>query len=133
MADMMVDLKLYLPLSFTFFYRFLYCSPIWGQTVQQIDQDLVKHIETGIEFPTQQFTVISHVSDLPTHSPNDQFRLLSSISNFHKFGYLSINIPNYIVSPNHIIYWQHSLYDPYAKENPNGYFISEHLPTSPRN
>ena len=78
-------------------------------------------------------TVVSHVSDLPTHSPNDQFQLLSSISNFHKFGYPSINIPKYIVSPNYITYRQHSLCDPYAKENPNGYFISEHLPTSPRN
>ena len=115
------------------FYRFLYCSPIWGQRVQDIDQDLAKHIETGIEFPKQEGTVISHVSDLPTHSPSDQFQLLCSISNFHKFGYPSINIPKYIVSPNHITYQQHSLYDAYAKQNPNGNFISEHLPTSPRN
>ena len=33
----------------------------------------------------------------------------------------------------HITYHQHSLYDPDAKENTEGYFISEHMPTSPRN
>ena len=32
----------------------------------------------------------------------------------------------------HIIYHQHSLYDPDAKENTEGYFISEHMPTSPQ-
>ena len=120
-------------LSSLLFYRFLYCSLIWGQRIKQIDQDLAKHIEMGIEIPKQQVTAFSHVSDLCTHSPKDQFLLLPSISNFHKFGYPSINTPNDIVSPNHITYWQHSLYDPDAKENPNRYFISEHLPTSPRN
>ena len=72
--------------------------------MKQIDQDLAKHIEIGIEFPKEQLTALSHVTDLPTHSPKDQFVLLSSISNFHKFGYPSINTPNHIVSPTHITY-----------------------------
>ena len=32
-----------------------------------------KHIEIGIEFPKEQLTALSHVTDLPTHSPKDQF------------------------------------------------------------
>ena len=44
-------------------------------------------------------TSLMHVSDLPTYSPADQFGLLASISNYHKFGYLSINNPDMIVQP----------------------------------
>ena len=87
----------------------------------------------GLDFPSDDATSLMHVSDLPTYSPADQFRLLASISNYHKFGYPLINNPNTIVQPMHITYRQHMFYDPDAKENTEGYFISEHMPTSPRN
>ena len=87
----------------------------------------------GLDFPLDDATFLTHVSDLPTYSPADQFALLASISNYHKFGYPLINNPDTIVQPMHITYCQHSLYDPDAKENTEGCFISEHMPTSPRN
>ena len=87
----------------------------------------------GLDFPSNDATSLTHVSDLPTYSPADQFGLLASISNYHRFAHPSINNPNTIVQPMHITYCQHSFYDPDAKENTEGYFISEHIPTTPRN
>ena len=87
----------------------------------------------GLDFPSDDATFLTHVSDLPTYSPAEQFALLASISNYQRFGYPLINNPDTIVQPMHITYRQHSLYHPDAKENTEGYFISEHMPTSPRN
>ena len=48
-------------------------------------------LEAGIQKPNMDgnvdHTTLIQIMDLPCESPKEQFMLLSSISNFHKFGY----------------------------------------------
>ena len=94
------------------------------------------HIEEGTpdESPERQYLLLfSHISSLPLESRKQQFMLLSSISNFHHFGYPSLTEQTHIIKPTHVNYIEHLLYDPDAKENVNGDMIHKYIPTSPRN
>ena len=78
------------------------------------------HIKEGTpdETPeTQDVKLLSHTRSLPVSSRKEQFILLSSISNFHHFGYLSLTEATCIIKPTHVNYIEHILYDPDAKEN----------------
>ena len=66
-------------------------------------------------------------------SRKEQFILLSSISNFHHFGYPSLTEATRIIKLTHVNYIEHILYDPDAKENVEGHMICKYIPTSPRN
>ena len=94
------------------------------------------HIEEGTlddTLETQDVKPLNHISSLPLSSRKEQFILLSSISNFHQFGYPSLTEASCIIEPTHINYIEHILYDPDAKENVEGDMIHKYIPTSPRN
>ena len=76
---------------------------------------------------------MKQIDNLPYESPKDQFILLSSIPNFHKFGYPGIAQSNKIITPTHISYAEHVLYDPFAKDSVEGNMIRKYIPVSPRN
>ena len=61
--------------------------------------------------------------------------LLSSISNFHKFGYPMISefTSKSVIMPSHITYAEHVLYDPFSKEDMEGNNIRKYIPVSPCN
>ena len=83
--------------------------------------------------PTLDHTCIKQIGNLPYESPKDQFILLSSIPNFHKFGYPGIAQSKEIITPTHISYAEHVLYDPFAKDSVEGNMIRKYIPVSPRN
>ena len=96
-------------------------------------------LEAGIKKPNLDgnvdHTSLVQILDLPCESPKDQFMLLSSASNFHKFGYPAMSelSSKSIISPNHIMYAEHLLYDPFSKEDMKGNNIRKYIPVSPRN
>ena len=103
---------------------------------KEVESLFETHIEDGTpdESPeTQHLQLFSHLSSLPFGSRKQQFMLLSSISNFHHFGYPSVTEQTHIIKPTHVNYIEHLLYDPDAKENVNGDMIRKYIPTSPRN
>ena len=83
--------------------------------------------------PTLDHTCIKQIDNLPYESPKDQFILLSSIPNFHKFGYPGIAQSKEIITPTHISYAEHVLYDPFAKDSVEGNMIRKYIPVSPCN
>ena len=103
---------------------------------KEVESLFETHIEEGTpdESPeTQHLQLFSHISSLPLGSRKQLFMLLSSISNFHHFGYSSVTEQTHIIKPTHVNYIEHLLYDPDAKENVNGDMIRKYIPTSPRN
>ena len=103
---------------------------------KEVESLFEMHIEEGTpnETPeTQDVKLLSQISSLPLSSRKEQFILLSSISNFHHFGYPSLMEATYIIKPTHVNYIEHILYDPDAKENVEGGMICKYIPTSPRN
>ena len=119
-----------------FYYRFLYVPEPLNTVKKEVESLFETHIEEGTpdESPeTQHLQLFSHISSLPLGSRKQQFMLLSSISNFHHFGYPSVTEQTHIIKPTHVNYIEHLLYDPDAKENVNGDMIRKYIPTSPRN
>ena len=103
---------------------------------QEVESLFEMHVEEGTpdETPeTQDVKLLSHISSLPLSSRKEQFILLSSISNFHHFGYPSLTEASHIIKPTHVNYIEHILYDPDAKENVEGDMICKYISTSPRN
>ena len=96
-------------------------------------------LEAGIKKPNMDqnltHTALTQIMDFPYESPKEQFLLLSSISNFHKFGYPSISefTSKSIITPSHVSYAEHVLYDPFSKEDMDGNNIRKYIPVSPRN
>ena len=96
-------------------------------------------LEAGIKKPNLDgnvdYTSLVQILDLPCQSPKEQFMLLSSVSNFHKFGYPAMSelSSKSIISPNHITYAEHVLYDPFSKEDMEGNNIRKYIPVSPCN
>ena len=71
--------------------RFLHCGGLWtDEQKAQVDNSLVMFLEAGIKKPNLDgnvdHTSLVQILDLPCESPKEQFMLLSSVSNFHKFG-----------------------------------------------
>ena len=69
------------------YYRFLHCSPLWGQEICNIfDEHIGKHYHEQHEMEhtsSNDDKLISHLPSLPSLSMKDQFTALFSISNFH--------------------------------------------------
>ena len=67
-------------------------------------------LEAGIKKPNMDANVdhtsLVQILDLPYESPKEQFMLLSSLSNFHKFGYPAMSelSSKSVISPSHITY-----------------------------
>ena len=80
-------------------------------------------------------TSLLQILDLPYESPKEQFMLLSSISNFHKFGYPAMSelSSKSVISPSHIMYAEHVLHNPFSKEDMKGNDIRKYIPVSPHN
>ena len=121
-------------------YRFLHCGGLWtDEQKAQVDNSLAMFLEAGIKKPNLDgnvdHTSLVQILDLPCESPKEQFMLLSSVSNFHKFGYLAMCelSSKSIISPNHITYAEHVLYDPFSKEDMEGSNIRKYIPVSPCN
>ena len=121
-------------------YRFLHCGGLWtDEQKAQVDNSLAMFLEAGIKKPNLDgnvdHTSLVQILDLPCESPKEQFMLLSSVSNFHKFGYPAMCelSSKSIISPNHITYAEHVLYDPFSKEDMEGNNIRKYIPVSPRN
>ena len=121
-------------------YRFLHCGGLWtDEQKAQVDNCLAMFLEAGIKIPNLDgnvdHTSLVQILDLPCESPKEQFMLLSSVSNFHKFGYPAMCelSSKSIISPNHITYAEHVLYDPFSKEDMEGNNIRKYIPVSPRN
>ena len=93
-------------------------------------------LEAGIKKPSMDanvdHTLLVQILDL---SPKEQFMLLSSISNFHKFGYPAMPelSSKCVISPSHITYTEHVLCDPFSKEDMEGNNIRKYIPVSPHN
>ena len=96
-------------------------------------------LEAGIKKPNTDangdHTSLIQILDLPYESPKEQFMLLSSISNCHKFGYPAMSelSSKSVISPSHIMYAEHVLYDPFSKEDMEGNNIRKYIPVSPCN
>ena len=60
---------------------------------KEVESLFESHIEEGTHdesLETQHMQLFSHISSLPLGSKKQLFMLLSSISNFHHFGYPSV-------------------------------------------
>ena len=121
-------------------FRFLYCGSLWtDEQKAQLNNSLMMFLEAGIKKPNVDTNVdhrsLVQILDLPYESPKEQFMLLSSISNFHKFGYPAMSelSSKSVISPSHIMYAEHVLYDPFSKEDMEGNNIRKYIPVSPRN
>ena len=96
-------------------------------------------LEASIKKPNMDANVdhtsLVQILDLPYESPKEQFMLLSSISNFHKFGYSALSelSSKTVISSSHIMYAEHVLYDPFSKEDMEGNNIRKYIPVSPHN
>ena len=120
-------------------FMFLHCGRLWtDEQKTQLDNSLMMFLEAGIKKPNMDDSVdhtsLIQIMDLPYESPKEQFMLLSSISNFHKFGYLVISefTSKSVIMPSHITYAEHVLYDPFSKEDMEGNSIRKYIPVSPQ-
>ena len=121
-------------------FRFLHCGDLWtDEQKAQLNNSLTMFLEAGIKNPNMDANVdhtsIVQILDLPYESPKEQFMLLPSISNFHKFGNPAMSelSSKSVISPSHITYAEHVLYDPFSKEDKEGNNIRKYIPVSPHN
>ena len=118
-----------------------YTVEIFGQMNKRHNSiiSLTMFLEAGIKNPNMDANVdhtsIVQILDLPYESPKEQFMLLPSISNFHKFGNPAMSelSSKSVISPSHITYAEHVLYDPFSKEDKEGNNIRKYIPVSPHN
>ena len=66
-------------------FRFLYCSHLWGNEVQAIDEAFGAYIHQKTEI-NEEPSCIHHITTLPHTSKKQQFILLSTISNYHWYN-----------------------------------------------
>ena len=78
--------------------------------------------------------LIEHILEMSDKSPEDQFLLLGSISNYHKYGYPSLKDEGGIIHVKNITYAEHVFYDvKFLKTRIDGERIRTYIPPSPRN
>ena len=73
-----------------FFIRFLHVPEPLLHDEMLIDGYFANFITSSPEKPTTEPTLIHHILEMDNYSPNNQFEILSSISNYHKYGYPSL-------------------------------------------
>ena len=118
------------------YFRFLYCSNLWGNDVPTIDEAFGTYIHQKVDV-NEETSCLAHITSLPHTSKKQQFMLLSTISNYHWYNLPSLKSSS--TSTQHksthtgILYSQHILHDPTCEINEEGFFIQQYIPVSPRN
>ena len=78
--------------------------------------------------------LIEHILEMSDESPKDQFLLLGTISDYHKYGYPSLKDEGGIALVKNIIYAEHVFCDgKFSKTGIDGERIRTYKPPSPRN
>ena len=91
-------------------------------------------INKSFEKPIVDPKLIEHILEMSDKSPKDQFLLLGSISNYHKYGYPSLKEEGGIIHVKNITYAEHVFYDDkFSKTGLDGERIRTYIPPSPRN
>ena len=104
------------------------------QAKDEIDKSFKNVLSEVPEKPTVDPKLIEHILEMSDKSLKDQFLLLGSISNYHKYGYLSLMDEESIINVKSITYAEHVFYDDkFLKTGIDGERIRTYLPPSPRN
>ena len=113
---------------------FLYLSKLMKQEKDEINKSFEIFLTEAPEKPTVDPKLIEHILEMSDESPKDQFLLLGSISNYHKYGYPSLNDEGGIIHVKNITYAEHVFYDDkFSKTRIDGERIRTYIPLSPRN
>ena len=109
--------------------RFLYCSELWGDTRETIDNMFMDYLQKAPQDQHKEvgpYTLIAHVNDMPVQSKKQQFLLLGSITNYNILPHPdSTSATEKLTNPEgHIGYFQHVLFHLEGSHN---------IPSSPRN
>ena len=100
----------------------------------EIDKSFENFLTEAPEKPTVGPKLIEHILEMSDKSPKDQFLLLGSISNYHKYGYPSLKDEGGIIHVKNITYAEHIFYDDkFSKTGIDGERIRTYIPPSPRN
>ena len=100
----------------------------------EIDRSFENFLTEAPEKPTVDPKLIQHILKMSGESPKDQFLLLGSISNYHKYGYPSLKEEGGIIHVKNITYAEHVFYDDkFSKTGLDGERIQTNIPPSPRN
>ena len=116
------------------YFRFLYCSKLWGNDVPTIDEAFGTYIHQKVDVK-EETSCLAHITSLPHTSKKQQFMLLSTISNYHWYNLPPLKSSS--TSTQHksthtgILYSQHILHDPTCEINEEGFFIRQYIPVSP--
>ena len=98
-----------------------------------IDGYFANFITSGPEKPTIEPTLIQHILEMDEYSPKDQFAILSSISNYHKYGYPSLKEGG-IIHIRNLLYAEHVFFDEkFSKVGINGERVRTYTLPSLRN
>ena len=119
------------PVSFN---QVLLKSSIVPGNMDEINKSFENFLTEVPEKPTVDPKLIEHKLEMSDESPKDQFLLLGSISNYHKYGYPSLKEEGGIIHVENITYVQHVFYDDkFSKTGLDGERIRTYIPPSPRN
>ena len=104
------------------------------QDKDEIDKSFENFLTEAPEKPKVDPKLIEHILEMSDESPKDQFLLLGSISNYHKYGYPSLKEEGGIIHVKNITYAEHVFYDDkFLKTGIDGERIRTYIPPSPRN
>ena len=104
------------------------------QEKDEIDKSFENFLTEAPEKPIVDPKLIQHILEMSNESPKDQFLLLGSISNYHKYGYPSLKKEGGIIHVKNITYAEHVFYDDkFSKTGLDGERIQMYIPPSPRN
>ena len=104
------------------------------QEKDEIDKSFENFLTETPEKPIVNPKLIQHILEMSNESPKDQFILLGSISNYHKYGYPSLKEEGGIIHVKNITYAEHVFYDDkFSKTGLDGERIQMYIPPSPRN
>ena len=104
------------------------------QDKDEINKLFENFLTEAPEKPTVDPKLIEQILEMSDESPKDQFLLLGSISNYHKYGYPSLKEEGGIIHVKNITYAEHVFYDDkFSKTGLDGERIQTYIPPSPRN
>ena len=98
-----------------------------------IDGYFANFITSGPETPTIEPILIQQILEMDDYSPKDQFAILSSISNYHKYGYPSLKEEGGIIHVRNLSYAEHVFFDEkFSKVGIGGERVRTYVLPSPR-
>ena len=104
------------------------------QEKNEINKSFENFLTEAPEKPIVDPKLIQHILEMSNESLKDQFILLGSISNYHKYGYPSLEEEGGIIPVKNITYAEHVFYDDkFSKTELDGERIRTYIPPSPRN